>query len=114
MHETAVAQSVLATISTEAAKQKAKPVAAKISCGTLNAINDELVCFAFEAIAKGTACEGIKLEIEHKAIQGRCKRCSEVFEFQFNHPGCTKCGSEDFEFLPDAPLVLETIEFQTE
>ena len=54
MHETMVAQNLLVTISAEAAKQNAKPVNARISCGKLHAISDELLVFAFEAIAKGT------------------------------------------------------------
>jgi hydrogenase nickel incorporation protein HypA/HybF len=114
MHETMVAESLLTTISDEAAKQNAKPVAAKISCGTLNAINDEALCFAFEAIAKGTNCEGMKLEIEHKPIQGQCKNCNESFDVMFSRPSCPKCSSEEFDLLPDAPLLLEEIELQTE
>ena len=114
MHETMVAESLLATISTEAAKQNAKPVNAKISCGMLNAINDEILCFAFEAIAKGTPCEGMKLEIEHKPMQGQCKSCNENFDVELSHPRCSKCSGEDFELLPDAPLLLEEIELQME
>ena len=114
MHETMVAESLLAAISAEAAKQNAKPVGAKISCGMLNALNDEILCFAFEAIAKGTACEGLKLEVEHKPMQGRCKKCTEIFEFEIMDPNCRKCGSENFELLPDAPLLLEEIELETE
>ena len=112
MHETMVAQSLLATICSEAEKQNAKPVIARISCGQLNAINDEVLCFAFEAISKGTACEGMKLEVEHKPIQGRCRNCKQSFDVELSRPSCTKCGSEDFELLPDAPLVLETVEFE--
>ena len=112
MHETMIAQNLLATISAETAKQNAKPIGARISCGTLYAINDELLCFAFEAIVKGTSCEGMKLEIEHKPIQGRCKNCNESFKVEFSCPGCPKCGSEDFELLTDAPLILEEIEFK--
>ncbi|MBN2455238.1 MAG: hydrogenase maturation nickel metallochaperone HypA [Sedimentisphaerales bacterium] len=112
MHETAVAQSLIKTILDEAARQKAKPVTAKISCGVLNAINDELVNFAFEAIAKGTACQGMKLDIEHKPIKGKCKNCGAVFEFEVFNPNCNKCGSEDFQLFPDEPLVLEEIEFR--
>ena len=114
MHETMVAESLLATISAESTKQKAKPVSAKISCGALNAINDEILCFAFEAIAKGTNCEGMKLEIEHKPIQGQCKNCNESFDVMFSRPSCPKCSSEEFDLLPDAPLLLEEIELQTE
>jgi hydrogenase nickel incorporation protein HypA/HybF len=114
MHETVVAQSLLDTILAEAKKQNAKPVSAKVSCGVLNAINDEVLRFAMEAITKNTACEGLKLEIEHKPMQGRCKNCNEVFNVDFHQPRCAKCASEDFELLPDAPLVLEEIELQTE
>jgi len=103
MHETTVAQSLLAAISDEAAKQNAKPVSAKISCGMLNAINDEILSFAFEAIAKNTVCEAMKLEVEHKSIQGRCKKCGEIFDFEITDPNCKNCGSNDFELLPDAP-----------
>ena len=114
MHETMIAESLFATISEEATKQNAKPIGAKISCGTFNTISDEILCFAFEAIAKGTPCEGMKLEIEHKSIQGRCKKCSQSFGVELSHPRCPKCSSEDFELLPDAPLLLEEIEFETD
>ena len=114
MHETMVAQSLLATISDEAAKQNAKPISAKISCGTLNAVNDETLFFAFETIAKGTICEGIKLEVEHKPIRGRCKNCNESFDVVLSSIRCPKCNNKQFDLLPDASLILEEIEFETE
>jgi hydrogenase nickel incorporation protein HypA/HybF len=112
MHEMTVAESLLTIISDEAAKHNAKPIGAKISCGTLNPINDEALCFAFEAITKDTSCEGMTLKIEHKPLQGLCKNCSRKFDIEFSSPGCPKCGSEDFELMADAPLILEEIEFQ--
>ncbi len=111
MHETMVAESLLVVMSDEAAKQDAKPVSARISCGMLNAINDEILCFAFEAIAKGTPCEGVELEIEHKPMQSQCRKCKQSFEIELSRPRCPKCGSEEFELLADAPLMLEEIEF---
>lgn len=112
MHETMVAQSLLAAISAETAKQNAKPVSAKISCGMLNAVNDEVLGFAFEAVAKGTVCEGMKLQIEHKPMQGRCKDCDKVFNFELTSPYCRHCGGDRFNLLPDEPLMLEEIEFE--
>ena len=112
MHETMVAQSLLTSISAETVKHDAKPISAKISCGTLNAVNEEILCFAFEAIAKGTPCEGMKLHVEIKPIQSRCKNCSEEFPFEIHRPSCPICGDPDFELLPDAPLILEEIEFE--
>ncbi|UCC98044.1 MAG: hydrogenase maturation nickel metallochaperone HypA [Phycisphaerales bacterium] len=114
MHETTVAQSLMEILSAEAAKQNAAPVSAKISCGTLNAVNDEILRFAFEALAKDTLCEGVELCIEHKPIRARCRSCSQDFDVEFSRPACSKCGGEDFDLLPDAPLVLEQIEFQSD
>ncbi len=114
MHEMMVAQNLLEKISEEATKQNAKPISAKISCGQLYAINDEALCFAFQAIAKGTTCESVELQIEHKPIQARCKNCDLDFDIEFSQPACPNCGGDNFELLPDAPLMLEEIEFQEE
>jgi len=114
MHETMVAQSLITIISEEAAKQNARPVSAKISCGTLNPVNDEVLRFAFEAVAEGTPCEGIELQIEHKPLKATCKSCGSNFVVEFSRPQCTKCEGEDFKLLPDAPLLLEEIDFQTD
>lgn len=111
MHETMIAESLLAAISEEAAKQNARPISAKISCGILNAVNEEVLRFAFEAIARGTLCEDTKLQIEHKPAQAKCQRCGQHFSVELSHPRCTSCDSPDFELLPDAPLLLEEIEF---
>jgi len=112
MHELMVAQNVLAAILDEAAKQNAKPTAAKISCGKLNAINDEALRFAFGAIAKGTSCEGLELEIEHKPIRAHCRKCNVDFDIEETDLKCPKCSSDNYELLGDAPLLLEEIDFQ--
>lgn len=114
MHETMVAQSLCEAICAEAAKHNAKPISAKISCGMLNALNEDILSFAFEAIAKGSICEGLRLVVEHKPILARCKRCAKDFEFDITTGVCTNCQSSEFELLPDAPLLLEEIEFDTE
>jgi hydrogenase nickel incorporation protein HypA/HybF len=114
MHEMTVAQSLIEIISDEAAKNNAKPISVKISCGTLNPVNDEVLGFAFDAIAKDTLCEGVKLHVEHKPIRARCKNCDRKFDVNLSCPECPKCHGADFELQPDAPLILEEIEFQTE
>ena len=111
MHETAVAQSLVDLIAQEAQSRHARPIRARMSCGELNAINDEVLSFAFEAIAQGTPCEGMTLEIEHKALQAKCRTCGSVFAVDWANAKCPSCGGE-FELLPDAPLLLEQIEFE--
>ena len=114
MHETTIAEYLLAQISEEASKQNAKPVAAKISCGKLNAINEDILCFAFDAIAKKTICENMKLIIEQKPLRAECKECKKSFAIDFESIKCPNCHSENFELLPDAPLMLEEIKFKME
>ena len=112
MHETAVAESILRTIIAEADKAGAKPVSAIISCGQFNAINDEVMGFAFETAAAGTVCESMTLNIKHIPLRATCKKCKVVFEFDVYKPACSQCESTKFDFEPDAPLLLETIEFE--
>jgi hydrogenase nickel incorporation protein HypA/HybF len=112
MHEATVAQSLIDVILQEAETRHARPVSAKMSCGELNKINDDVLSFAFEAVAQGTPCEGMTLRIEHKPLQGRCRPCGEVFVIDVSNPQCPDCRGSDFELLPDAPLVLDEIEFE--
>jgi len=114
MHETVVAQSLVDAISMEAGKHGAKPIGAKMSCGELNGVNDEVLSFAFEALAQGTPCEGVVLRIEHKPMQATCRACRRSFAVRLSGAQCPNCSSDDFELLPDAPLVLEEIEFDKE
>lgn len=111
MHETAVAESILQTIVEHAERLHARPVRARVSCGQFNALNDEVMRFAFDAAAEGTVCEGMDLQIVHIPLRATCKTCGHTFEFDVYNPKCPPCGSQEFEFEPDAPLLLEDIEF---
>jgi hydrogenase nickel incorporation protein HypA/HybF len=112
MHELSVAQSVLETILEQAKKISARPIRAIISCGQFNVLNDEAVQFAFEAISEGTLCHGMRLEIKHIPLRAKCRSCGELFAFDIYSPNCPKCKTENFDFEPDAPLLLEEIEFE--
>ncbi len=111
MHETMVARSILSAILAQADELGAKPISAKISCGQLNPINDEVLNFAFEVASDGTVCEQMKLEVIHIPLAATCKMCGKSFDFDIYSPACADCGSEDFKIAPDAPLLLEEIEF---
>ena len=114
MHETAIAESLLAVITAEVEKQNAKPLTASLSCGQLDCINQDVLDFAFAAIAAGTVCEGLKLSVEHKSLQGHCRDCDKDFPVDLDEPMCPDCKADNFALLPEPPLVLEEIEFETE
>ena len=112
MHETVVAGSILKTILENAEQVMAKPVSAVISCGQFNALNDEVMGFAFETAAAGTLCEGMELKIKHIPMRATCRQCKTTFEFDIYKPACKQCDSGEFDFETDAPLLLEEIEFE--
>lgn len=111
MHEVSVAESLLETITKEAMRLNAKPIAAKISCGQLNPINDEVMQFAFEVATKDTFCEGMTISVVHLPWRGTCRECSHEFEFDIYSPKCPSCQSMKFDMADDAPLQLDEIEF---
>jgi len=112
MHEAMVAQKLLASIAAEAEKHNLKPLSAKISCGKFYAIHEDMLNFAFEAIAKGTRCQGVKLNVEQKSAQAKCKSCDITFDLDIDLLCCRDCKTEDIQILPDPPLLLEQIEFE--
>jgi hydrogenase nickel insertion protein HypA len=114
MHETVVAQNMIEAVLQEAEKHQKKPVRIKVSCGQLNALNEEVFGFAFDAVGKGTLCEGVHVQIEQKPFQGQCQDCDQMFDLDFDHPRCPACQSDSFQLMPDAPLILEEIEFLEE
>lgn len=112
MHETAVAESILRTIIEQAEQVNARPFSAVISCGQFNTLNDEVMNFAFECASAGTVCEGMTLKIKHIPLRATCKECQTTFIFDVYQPHCPQCESSEYYFQPDAPLLLETIEFE--
>ena len=112
MHEASVAQYVLEAISKISEERQVRPKSALVSCGQLNALNNEAFALAFKAIAQGTLCEGLHLEIKHIPFRARCQACEQEFDIGTHTSACVHCGQDDFMLLPDAPLLLETIEFE--
>ena len=112
MHETMVAQSILRSIQEHAEKVDARPISAVISCGQFNALNDEVMQFAFETAAAGTVCEKMKLQIKHIPLRATCNACNTTFAFDVYNPKCVQCQSSESKIEPDAPLLLEEIEFE--
>lgn len=113
MHETAVAESIVQIIIQQSQLYpNTKPVRARISCGQFNRLNDEMMQEAFAALSRGTCCEGMRLEIRHIPLQARCEQCQTTFEYDIKEPFCPQCNSDDYQFLPDAPLLLEELEFE--
>lgn len=112
MDELEVAQTVFETICAEAEKVKLVPVAATLSCGDMCAVNTEALLEAFASLCEGTPCRGMRLEVRRIPVQMRCIACNTTADYNIAAPHCVKCGSHEFDFLPEPPVLLEDIEFK--
>jgi len=112
MHEAAVAENLMQSIIAASAGHSGKVVRVVISCGQINAINDEAMQFAFAAAAEDTICRDAVLEIKHIPLKSKCRKCQLEFNFDFYNPHCPDCGESNLSIGEDAPLLLEEIEFK--
>ena len=112
MDEMAVAQSALESILEEAARLKMKPVAATLSYGTMHGLDAEVLRDAFRSACEEFGCGEVLLTTKEMPLQIRCRSCGAVSDYELSAPHCGRCGSSDFDFLPEAAVMLEDIEFQ--
>ncbi len=114
MHETALARSLLDLVTAEAEKQSARPVMVRLRCSQFDAVNEEVLSFAFRAAAEGTVCESAELRLNRTPVKARCCQCGKEFDFDIAVYACPHCSGEHFDLLKPEPLIVETIEFETE
>jgi hydrogenase nickel incorporation protein HypA/HybF len=112
MDELEIAESVFETLLAEANKLRLPPLAITLSYGAMQQVNKEALCEAFDALCRETICSGARLLIKELPLQIRCQSCDAVSDYDVRAPRCGKCGSEKYNFLPDAPILLEDIEFK--
>jgi Zn finger protein HypA/HybF involved in hydrogenase expression len=112
MDELEIAQIVLESILAETGKVNLRPIRATLSYSQMQGISEEVLKESFIAIAAMTPCEGMELNLRPIPPQLRCNSCGMVSDYDLTSPVCPGCKSHDFQFLPDAPILLEEIEFQ--
>ncbi|MCE5339886.1 MAG: hydrogenase maturation nickel metallochaperone HypA [Planctomycetaceae bacterium] len=112
MHEAMVAESIIDSILSQVPNKHGRVIRVVISCGQINAINDEAMKFAFDIAAEETICKDAKLKIKHIPLKATCENCSKKFNYDLYDPCCPKCSKNDIKIGEDAPLLLEEIEFE--
>ncbi|HZP16558.1 MAG TPA: hydrogenase maturation nickel metallochaperone HypA [Terriglobales bacterium] len=98
MHEMGIAQSVIETVQTEAARHPAaRPSKVAVRIGELSAVDPEALRFCFDALTRETELEGLELEIETCPRRHRCLDCGAEFvvkDFEFQCPSCSGMRSQ--------------------
>jgi hydrogenase nickel incorporation protein HypA/HybF len=107
MHELAIAENVLDTITARTADRKVHAV--RLEVGRLSGVSADSLRFCFELAAAGTAVDGAVLDIVEPPGRAHCQACSREFGLEDLILLCP-CGSSDVRVLAGAELRILSVE----
>lgn len=85
-----------------------------LEVGALQQVVDELLSFAVQVAARGTAADGAELEICKTPARCTCNACGGAFEVEQWNYLCPGCGSGDVTRHSGDELVIENITIEKE
>ena len=93
MHEMSLCESVVELVQEQAHLQgfcQVQRICLEI--GELSCVSEEALCFAFDAVAKGTLAEAALLCVDTVAGVGWCSACQCEVGMQQRYDACPECG----------------------
>lgn len=114
MHELSIALYMVEQASRAAATQGASRVrAVRARVGVLAGVVKDALVFSWDVAAKGTVCEGSRLEIGEVPVTVRCPKDGWVKQLAFPPRfRCPDCGEPTPELLSGRELELESVEWE--
>jgi hydrogenase nickel incorporation protein HypA/HybF len=111
MHELSLSSAIVATVTKHA--DGAPVTAVKLRVGMLRQVVPDSLSFYFDLVARGTVCEGARLE--PTLVTGRM-RCSCAHEWELDTPSfrCPLCGAGDAEVIAGEEFEVESIIIEEE
>ena len=112
MHELSVASAIVATAVKHADGRRVAVVT--VRAGRLRQIVPESLEFYWPFVARDTACEGARLELEVVPAELRCDGCGRRWELEQPLFRCPACGRGEVEVVAGNELEVESIEIREE
>lgn len=110
MHELSLSGAVVNTVVKHAGGRPVSVVNLRV--GRLRQVVPETLVFYFEFVARGTICEGARLEQEIVAASLRCMACAEEWEIEIPAFRCPSCGGSDVTVASGEEFEVESIEIE--
>ncbi len=111
MHELSVASAVIATVERHAAGRRVTAV--HLQVGHLRQVVPDSLAFYFEHVARGTVCEGARLEQEPIPARLRCG-CGHEWELDGLDFRCPACRAADAVVISGEELLVDSIDVEQE
>ena len=113
MHEFGLTQAVIETSVASAREAGATRVTEiRLTVGELTQVVEEAMEFAFDALSRGTMCEGAKLAIGFVPPRSLCLDCGDEFPHDALHRKCPGCGSPYTQVIAGRELEIASIEIE--
>ncbi len=110
MHELSLSGAVLNTVVKHAGGCRVSLVSMRV--GRLRQVVPDTLEFYFEFVARGTICEGARLEQEVVEASLRCNPCERTWEIEIPAFRCPTCGGSDVEIASGNEFEVESIEIE--
>ncbi len=108
MHELSLSGAIVDTVERHADGRQVAAINLRI--GRLRQVVPDSLEFYLDFVAKGTICEGARLEIEVVEAELRCQGCGDEWELAAPPFSCQACGSSDVLVVAGNEFEVESIE----
>lgn len=110
MHELGVIINVVKTVENFATRNGLTKIDTLVlQIGELSSMIPRYIEACYPAAVDGTIMKDTKLKIEILPANGRCKKCSKVYNLLENKSICPNCKSQQFEILGGREFLIKEI-----
>jgi hydrogenase nickel incorporation protein HypA/HybF len=110
MHELSLSSAIVNTVAKHADGRRVTVVELRV--GKLRQVIPDTLEFYFEFVARGTVCEGARLDQKLLPARLRCKGCGEEWEIEIPAFRCPQCAGSEIEIVSGNEFEVEAIEVE--
>jgi hydrogenase nickel incorporation protein HypA/HybF len=110
VHELSLSSAIVNTVVKHADGRRVTVVSLRV--GALRQVMPDTLEFYFEFVARGTVCEGARLEHELLEARLRCNACDHEWSIEIPAFRCPTCGGGDVEVASGNEFEVESIEVE--
>jgi hydrogenase nickel incorporation protein HypA/HybF len=110
VHELSLSSAIVATVDKHAAGRRVTLVTLHV--GRLRQVVPQTLAFYFEFVARGTVCDGARLETHVLDARLRCERCASEWEIDVPAFRCPSCAGSEIAVVTGNEFEVESIEVE--
>lgn len=115
MHELPIVKNIVDAAVRYANEEGASRIRSiSLEVGGMHDLVEEIVVRFFGYISRGTIAEGAELDFKRNPVIIRCRKCGDGSVINphcdFRDICCTRCGSDEFDFVNGNEFVIKSIE----